>query len=164
MASKHRISLARERFKFSCAHMTVFPDGRKEHLHGHNFYLALALDLESASLADMVDFAPLKAAATALCQDWRESTLLAERCPHMEIVSDTDDEIEFRLCGKRYVLPREDVRLLPIENISVECLAQYACAVLCERLRGVLARPGVTGIEVTVTESPGQGASCFQRV
>ena len=162
MPASHRINLARERFKFSCAHMTVFPDGRKEHLHGHNFYLGLSLELTNASLADMVDFGPLKAAATELCLQWRESTLLARDCPQFDILRDDGEEFEFRLCGKRYLLPREDVRLLPVENISVECLAAHACSVLCERLAELISKPSVVGLEVTVSESPGQGASCYR--
>ena len=40
----HRISIAREQYKFSCAHMTVFADGTKERLHGHNYTVAIEID------------------------------------------------------------------------------------------------------------------------
>ena len=34
---RHRIFVGKDVHKFSSAHMTVFPDGSKERLHGHNF-------------------------------------------------------------------------------------------------------------------------------
>ena len=46
----------------------------------------------------------------------------------------------FRLCGKRYVVPREDVILLPIDNIAVEPLAAHICELLIERLPMTVAR------------------------
>ena len=64
------------------------------------------------------------------------------------------------MCGKRYVFPREDVVLLPIDNVSVEALALY----LGDRVLAMLGpslEPGlVTAIEVWVSESPGQGSTC----
>ena len=48
---KHRIVIAREQYKFSCAHMTVFPDGTKERLHGHNYTIAVALEVDQIGLA-----------------------------------------------------------------------------------------------------------------
>ena len=35
--ARHRIFTGKDVHKFSSAHMTVFPDGSKERLHGHNF-------------------------------------------------------------------------------------------------------------------------------
>ena len=46
---KHRISIAREQYKFSCAHMTVFADGTKERLHGHNYTIARRRSRSTAS-------------------------------------------------------------------------------------------------------------------
>ncbi|HUH00740.1 MAG TPA: 6-carboxytetrahydropterin synthase [Kofleriaceae bacterium] len=155
----HRIHIARERYKFSCAHMTVFPDGRKERLHGHNYYLAAELELEDASFANMVEFEPIKAAMAALCDEWKERLLLAGANPHYELVRDDGIELEFRLCGERYVVPRRDALLLPIDNVSVEALSAHAAEVLLGRL--ALRRPPVTGFRVVVSENPGQGASIF---
>ena len=43
MVAPVRIHIARPEFKFSCAHMTVFPDGSKERLHGHNYIVVVEL-------------------------------------------------------------------------------------------------------------------------
>ena len=152
---KHRISIAREQYKFSCAHMTVFADGSKERLHGHNYTIAVALDMPRIDLATMVPFAPIKAALAELCAAWKEHVMLAAKNPHFRVLRD-DAELEFTLCGERYVMPRGDALLLPIDNISVEALAAHVAS----ELGGKLAGTGATSLEVTIEESPGQGASC----
>lgn len=138
--------------------MTVFPDGTKERLHGHNYTVAVAIELDRVDLAAMIPFAPVKAALGELCQAWKERVLLAADNPHFTIVRD-DDELEFKLCGARYVLPKSDALLLPIDNISVEALAAHVATLLRDRI-AVLNAPFARSIEVTIEESPGQGASC----
>lgn len=162
MRTPYRIEVARERYKFSCAHMTVFPDGRCERLHGHNYYLAAAVDLESIAFADMIDFGVIKDALAALCDSWKEHLLLAERNPHYQLVRRDEVETEFTLCGKRYVIPTEDIIALPIDNVSVEALAAHAADRLLERLGGALA--GAVGLEVRIEENPGQGGSCYRQL
>lgn len=151
---KHRIVIAREQYKFSCAHMTVFSDGTKERLHGHNYTIAVAIEVDRVELAAMIPFAPIKAALAELCAAWKEHVLLAAKNPFFEVIRD-DDELELKLCGERYVLPRQDALLLPIDNISVEALAAH----IAQLLQPKLVAPHVRALEVTVEESPGQGAS-----
>jgi len=136
--------------------MTVFPDGTKERLHGHNYTLAVALEVSTIELAKMIPFAPLKEAMRELCAAWKERVLVAERNPYLKIARNDDREIEFTLCGDRYVMPRGDALLLPIDNISVEALAAH----VAELLAAKLASPTALALEVTIEESPGQGASC----
>jgi len=140
--------------------MTVFADGTKERLHGHNYTVAFALEVERVDLAAMIPFAPIKAAIGELCAAWKEHVLLAARNPWFEIVRDAD-ELEFRLCGERYVMPRGDALLLPIDNISVESLAEHVAAVLRDKLAAIaFGQASALALEVTIEESPGQGASC----
>lgn len=155
--TRHRITIARAQYKFSCAHMTVFPDGTKERLHGHNYTVALALDVAGVELAAMVPFAPIKAFLSELCAAWKEHVLLPARNPHLVILRD-DAELELTLCGKRYVMPREDALLLPVDNVSVEALAAHVAAQLRERVAAL--SPHIQALEVTIEEVPGQGASC----
>jgi 6-pyruvoyltetrahydropterin/6-carboxytetrahydropterin synthase len=151
---KHEIVIAREQYKFSCAHMTVFPDGSKERLHGHNYTLAVAIEVDSVALDAMIPFSSIKKALADLCAAWKERVLVAQHNPHLQIIRD-DSELEFRLCGDRYVMPRSDALLLPIDNISVEALAAYVVHLLEPQIRG----PHVQRVVITVEESPGQGAT-----
>ena len=158
-SSAYRIHVKRDRYKFSCAHMTVFPGGRKERMHGHNYYISLTIELASIDFERMVDFGPLKEALADLCNEWKEHVLLATKNPYYELVSESSDEIEFRLCNRRYVLPREDVLLLPIDNLAVEPLSSLACEILCSSMSTHLSGDAVQAIEVTIEENPGQGAT-----
>lgn len=139
--------------------MTVFPDGTKERLHGHNYTIAVALELSDISFESMVPFAKIKAAIADLCAEWKEHLFLPQHNPHLEMVTPGPPETEFKLCGQRYVLPTEDVIVLPIDNIAVEPLAAHTAALLLDRLRSAFGTV-VTAFEVTIDESPGQGASC----
>lgn len=142
-----------------CGHMTVYPGGKKERLHGHNFRVFLDLELSDGSFAAMIDLDIARHALDALCAEWRERLLLAVKNPYFELVGDDGREIELRLCGKRYVFPRDEVVLLPIENASVEGLADH----IADRLREHLLPP-ITAYEVRVEELPGIGASTLRVV
>ena len=161
MRTRHRIVVGKDRHRFSCAHMTVFPDGTKERLHGHNFQVTAALDLHDVSFARFLDFARVKSALDRLCEAWDERLLIAERSPFLEIVRRDAEEIELRLCGRRYVLPADEVALLPVENVVVEALAEELAMRLVAELGGALKPEVVAGIDVSVSESPGQGASFY---
>lgn len=163
MGTSYRIRVAREAFKFSCAHMTVFPDGRKERLHGHNYFVGLELELADTSFENVIDFGPLKAAVIDLVGAWKERTIVATENPMTRVVRDEPEEdggeLEFTVCGKRYVIPREDALLLPIDNATVERLAEHLCELLLARLAPSWPDGVVRAMEVTVRESPGQDAT-----
>jgi len=154
----HRISISREQYKFSCAHMTVFPDGTKERLHGHNYQLSIALEVDRVDLAAMIPFTQIKTVLAEVCAAWKERVFVARHNPQLVIVKD-DHELEITLCGQRYVFPREDALLLPIDNISVEALAAHVAEMLRDKLAPSFG-PHVRTLTATIEESPGQGASC----
>jgi 6-pyruvoyltetrahydropterin/6-carboxytetrahydropterin synthase len=152
----HRLHVVTDPDRLYFAHMTVYPNGRKERLHGHNFRVFLDLDLLDGSFAKMVDLDVARDALEAICKAWKERLLLATRNRFFELVRDDAAELEFRLCGARYVVPREEVVLLPIENASVEGLAEH----IAQLLRPHLAPLGaLSGYEVRLEELPGIGSS-----
>jgi 6-pyruvoyltetrahydropterin/6-carboxytetrahydropterin synthase len=57
------------------------------------------------------------------------------------------------VCGKRYVFPKEEVVLLPIENVTTECLSAYLANQLEKQLPS-----SIRSLTVGVEESLGQGA------
>jgi 6-pyruvoyltetrahydropterin/6-carboxytetrahydropterin synthase len=141
--------------------MTVYPDGHKERLHGHNFRIFVDVDVADASMARMVDLNLIRAPLETICAAWKERLLLASGNPRFELIRDDGVELEYRLCGDRYVCPREDVVFLPIENCSVEGIAAYLCATLRDHLRALAGEGVVLGLELRVEELPGIGASCY---
>ena len=51
--ARHRIFVGKDVHKFSAAHMTVFRDGTKERLHGHDYRTEVAIEFRGASLAEI---------------------------------------------------------------------------------------------------------------
>jgi 6-pyruvoyltetrahydropterin/6-carboxytetrahydropterin synthase len=172
----HQILLRKEALKFAAAHMTVFPDGTKEALHGHNYQVELNLELSSIALSKLISFSVFKQTLRGICELWDEKVLLPALCPYFEqIRSDSqaagarassggvalgeeEASFEFRLCGRRYVLPAEEVVLLPQDNITAETLSAELCERLCRAWEHGLISGQILAIQVRVEESPGQGA------
>lgn len=159
MSPRHRIFVTKDVLKFSSAHMTVFPDGTKERLHGHNFQVMLEFELHTTRLASLLDFGVVKQTLAQVCQALDQRLLLGSRCPALELIRQEAGEVEFTLCGKRYVIPEEEVALLPLENIVVETLAEELAFRLVALLGAHLKREVVAAMVVTVSESAGQGGS-----
>jgi 6-pyruvoyltetrahydropterin/6-carboxytetrahydropterin synthase len=157
--ARHRIFVGKDVHKFSSAHMTVFEDGTKERMHGHNFLVSAAFDLLRIDYGAMLDFALVKKCLAEQCAAWDQRLLIGERNPHFKLARKTSEDVEFTLCDRRYILPADEVVLLPLDNIVVETLAQQFAIELARRLGQGLRRDVVEMMEVTVTESHGQGAS-----
>ena len=60
------IHLHKENFKFSCAHFLIFPDGSKERLHGHNYYVDAEIEGLLTDKGIVIDFIQVNALSGAL--------------------------------------------------------------------------------------------------
>ena len=167
-----RLFVAKDEHRFSCAHMTLFPDGTKERIHGHNYHVGVAIrwdveardreagDVEAQDLeAGFVDLSLLKSAVEALCSQLREHLLMPSKSEKVAVVLRDELSTEMLVCGKRYVIPTDEVLWLPVENIVVEELAEYLWGRLDADLGATLVDARVSAMEVVVTEASGQGAS-----
>jgi 6-pyruvoyltetrahydropterin/6-carboxytetrahydropterin synthase len=156
---KYEVHIKKEALKFSAAHMTVFADGTKESLHGHNYTTEVTLELRSTQLDTLVSFSYFKGLVDQICSEWNTKLLLASRCKFFQILHNSNNELEFMLCNKRYVVPKEDVVFLDTDNISVECLSEVFLnnflAILDQSLIGKL----ILGIQIRIEETPGQGST-----
>jgi 6-pyruvoyltetrahydropterin/6-carboxytetrahydropterin synthase len=154
--SCNRLEIQKEAHKFSAAHMTVFPDGTKETMHGHDYRVAAALEFDDQA-DSWLEFSFVKKALAELCAAWDDRLLLAERNPHFEKVRVDAKELEFWLCGKRYVLPVDECVLVPVDNILVERLSEELARKFLAKIH---ARCGdrLRAVEIAVTEGRGQTA------
>ncbi|MBL7714946.1 MAG: 6-carboxytetrahydropterin synthase [Bdellovibrionales bacterium] len=155
----HRLLIRKDALKFSSAHMTVFPGGTKENLHGHNYQVSIRLDVPKADLSEMIPFHEVKKAAKQICDLWDEKVLLASLCPEMKGRREADGSVQFELCGKKYLLPMDEVVWLEADNVTSESLSKLFAISLAKRLEKILAQASVSRLEVKVEETPGQGAS-----
>ncbi len=158
---RHQIRIRKEYLKFSAAHLTVFPDGTFERLHGHNYTTEVTLGLKAIEFERLVPFSEIKKAIEELCEAWDERVLIPTQNPYLKLGEQNGAQIEFWLGVKHYVLPKEDVVLLALDNITSETLAAECCRRLISALQN---KPGydlIESVEFRVEESPGQGACCI---
>ncbi len=147
-----RVRVSQDNLVFCAGHFMIFPNG-SEPLHGHNYRVTVALEGELRD--DMVmDFVALKRLVKALVDELDHRTLLPARHPRLRLTI-REDQVEAAIDSKRYVLPLEDVRILPIPNTSAEWLARYLAGQLRGRLPSELR---LHVLEVEVEESFGQSA------
>ena len=149
------IRIQKEALKFASSHMTVFPDGTKEALHGHQYMPRVTIGMSDET---MLPFVTVKSAMKKISDCWDEKLLLAEQNKHFKMIQKTKKQIDFTLCKKEYSIPADEVELLPIQNVTCECLAQLYSNLLVEALPFLRQKP-ILFWTVEVDESPGQGAS-----
>lgn len=152
---KQSIHIRKDALKFASAHMTVFPDGSKEALHGHNYQVFFSAEIKGDSLKAMTPFADIKKNLKTLCEAWDEKVLLAASCPHFKVLTRSPN-LEFELCKKKYSLPADEVELLLVDNITTETLSRLFAQKLVKMLRKA---KNLNSIEIRIEEAPGQGAS-----
>jgi len=156
------LKLAKEDFKFSAAHFTVFGPDEAEPLHGHNYRVTVEV---TGSALDELEFllplAAVKREIRAECAALDEKTLLPANCPHVRLVR-RSGTVTAILGARRYTFPEPDVLLLPLANVTVEGLARLLWRRLRRRLGAF--RDRIDVLEVSVFETWGQGASWRRHV
>jgi 6-pyruvoyltetrahydropterin/6-carboxytetrahydropterin synthase len=146
------LAVDKESLGFAAAHFSVL-EGGSESLHGHNYRVALRATGRIRTDGTVIDFAALKSALRAACTELDHRMLVPTESASVQ-VEVRDGEVELRESSRRFVFPRSDVCLLPVSNTTCECLAAH----LLRRVRDSLQDADVR-LEVTIEETPGQGAT-----
>lgn len=152
---RFRLVLAKQDFKFSVAHFTVFGDGDAELLHGHNYRVTAELfgrELDEYGL--LANIAEVKAVIRRLVAELDSRVLLPAASPLVRWRRPGDDpeSLEVEFDSRRYRFPAEEVVLLPLANTTIELFAVY----FWERLTENLALPRIDRVSVSVQETAGQ--------
>ena len=146
------LRLAKQDFKFSVAHFTLFGEGRAEPLHGHNY--RLALELEGAALDEvglLADCERFKRAARAVCATLDDKVLLPAASPLVGIVVEEGSTV-VSFAERLYRIPEDETLRLPLANVSMELLARWAWESVAHEAAGT----AVEWLTVEVEETPGQ--------
>ncbi len=143
---------------FAAAHFNC-RDGTRELLHGHNYTVGMRVHGQVQANGAIMDFADLKAILRAECDALDHHMLVPTHSADITVEPTADGHVVLRYRdGQRFVFPAGDCVLLPIANSTCECLAAH----LLGRLRQRLGDRDVA-LEVSVDESPGQGARVSER-
>ena len=118
------IELFRDDMKFSAAHFTIFSRTRREHLHGHNFYVYAAISAPVGDNELAFDYTLCRKEILNLCRVLNEQVLVPAHSPYLS-VDNLDSSYQLKFDKDQFVLPYDDVVLLPVKNISTEGLAQW---------------------------------------
>lgn len=155
--SQFSAQLAKEDFKFSSAHFTVFGPDKAEGLHGHNYRVRVTLWGPSLNeLGFLADFAAVKAVIRDRCAQWDEKILMPSDAPYLRIIEE-EGSLEIEYAERRYRLPSEETELLPVTNITVEALAELFWTMLADA--NCWQETSVDRVRVSISETSGQGAS-----
>jgi hypothetical protein len=100
----------------------------------------------------VAEFSEIKPAMRDAVAPLRRRTLVPGQAPQLRITPN-DDSLSI-ICGrKRYLLPAEDVTVLPLVNTTLEALAGYLLSQVLPQLQ----RAGLVAAELEVSELPGLG-------
>jgi 6-pyruvoyltetrahydropterin/6-carboxytetrahydropterin synthase len=157
----YSLVLAKENFKFSASHFTLFSENDAEHLHGHNYFVAVKAGFgEVDGKTEMaVDFNTIKKEIKTVCEKLDEKILIAGESPFLRIEKSPHyaDHTEVRFKNRVYCFPTGEIRFLPLANITSEALARHIHGELTSRLPRNIQR-----LAVAVRETPGQTATYFE--
>lgn len=149
-----RIEIGKEDIKFSAAHFTIFPDGSRERLHGHNYRVRMVATYVVRGDGMAVDYGLLKRALRKVCMRFDEYVLLPSRSRHLRI-EETEAGIEATIGASRFVFPVDDVIVLPVSNITGEALASVVRADVLQSLAEAGVEPP-THCEIGISSGDGQ--------
>ena len=153
-----RVRVTKDHLVFSAAHFITFNGNICERLHGHNWRTAVELSGPLDENRYVFDFIALRDAMQKIVTELDHHVLLPTR--HRQIRVQTDErEVTATFENRRWVFPREDCVLLPVENTTAEEIAAWIAA----RLQLVVnAQPNsnIDSIQVEVEENFGQWAIC----
>ncbi|MCD6383544.1 MAG: 6-pyruvoyl tetrahydropterin synthase family protein [Thermoplasmata archaeon] len=139
--------------RFSSSHL--LPHHNKcSRLHGHTYVVKLKVTGKLNEEWMVADFGLLKDALKRLTAELDHKLLLPGRSKTVRI-EEIGESIRVDNSGKIYVVPKEDVVILPIEATTAENISSY----ILSRLIDLYPPPeGVVEISLAVDEGWGQGA------
>jgi len=155
MSRTFSIEVAKDYFNFASAHFLIFANGKREPLHGHNYQVSVQLQGELDPAGLVLDFITFKPIVKRICDSLDHRTLIPCESPMLQIRRRAR-EIEVRYKQQKIILPKQDVRLLPLANTSTELLAQHVASQIRRQVRQNLPGANIRSIEVGVDEARGQ--------
>ncbi len=157
MSERFKVRVTKDHLVFCSGHFISYEGDRCERLHGHNYRTAVEVEGGLDENQYVFDFIALKQRTKAITDELDHRMMLATRNPHIA-VEEGADGVSVRYRERRWLFPRGDCVLLPIENTTAELLARYIAHRLVEELRK---HHGFTPdvLRVEVEENIGQSAT-----
>lgn len=141
----------RVRGSFSATYRISHASQGENRLHGHTYELAAKLSPQAGLQGNLIfRFEELAAIVKSLCEELNKGVLLASGGENVH----KDDSIAIEYVSaddKRYVLPMDDVKLIPVEEITTEALASWIGSEIATRL-GHIGCKNIREVEIMLHE------------
>ena len=154
------IELFREDMKFSSANFTIFSGEKREKLHGHNFHVHIAITSEVNENGLEFDYTICRKEIISLCKQLNEYCLIPSQSKYLAIKKyKSSYSIIFN--NKKFIFPKNDVLLLPLENITTKTLSTWFSDEIWNN-KSVYSIDNAVELSVKISPSPGQYASSIR--
>jgi 6-pyruvoyltetrahydropterin/6-carboxytetrahydropterin synthase len=154
MKPQYRVVLEKPSLVFSAAHFITFNGNICERLHGHNYHVRASVWAELDENRYVIDFIAFRDALLKMCMELDHHVILPESHPQIHVVSD-EKEVTATFEDRRWVFPKEDCVLLPVQNTTAEEIAHTFAQRLLKELTAA-GHTGITRLSVGVDENDGQ--------
>jgi 6-pyruvoyltetrahydropterin/6-carboxytetrahydropterin synthase len=156
--ARFRVRVTKDHLVFSAAHFITYAGGICERLHGHNWRTAVEMTGALDENRYVFDFVALRDALQKIVDGLDHRVLLPTRHPRIR-VEERPAEVEATFENRRWLFPREDCILLPIENTTAELIAFWIAGQLRDQLNRT-PNHALASLRVEVEENFGQSAFC----
>jgi 6-pyruvoyltetrahydropterin/6-carboxytetrahydropterin synthase len=120
----YKLKVERTDLNFSAAHF-LLRHPKCERIHGHNYKVTIEIESDKLNSQQMiVDFLDVRNVARDICQKMDHHILIPTKEKEVEI-REMGKEIEVIANRRRYIFPKDDALLLPIEATTVEKISEY---------------------------------------
>lgn len=154
------LTIHKEEFSFSAGHFTIFSATEREQLHGHNYYASITFDFLIKENGLSFDYRHYKKKLKQLCESIDRHFLLPTRSPYLQIAED-DEYWVATFNNKKLPFLKEDVILVPVNNITIEELSRWFLEQLIEAHQHDLDQHQIQRINIQVYNGPGQSAAAI---
>ncbi len=120
---RYHVRLTKDYLVFSAAHFITFAGRICERIHGHNYRVEAEVHGPLDENHYVIDFIALRDALKSRVDAWDHHVLLPTQHPQIHVTGD-EREVTARFEDRRWVFPREDCILLPVENTTAELCSE----------------------------------------
>ncbi len=154
---QYRVRVTKDHLVFSAGHFVTITTPEVsfcERLHGHNWRVAAVVAGPLDINQYVFDFIALRDGLQAIVADLDHRMLLPTLHPEISLAV-SDREVEARYADRRWVFPREECLLLPLEQTTAELIARW----IGETLLARIGSHQLDELTIEVEENFGQWAS-----
>ena len=118
------IEIKHATMKFAAAHFTIFSSTDREPLHGHNYTVEVCLTTTKPVHGLNFDYRFYREIIVKLCLSLDKQCLLPKNSPYL-LIEENEAHVNCTFNHEKMSLLKHDVKLMPIQNITIEELSSW---------------------------------------